>query len=443
MSFLSFFGLGKRKAPWPEGIPCFYPNIADKDLIPIIPQNVLDERARWPILMILPLASRDSEVDDIALGVGLSRQLVYDLLLIPGLSIRGSHETPQVYLEAAHKQRKDRDPTIYISGTTTAGPGFTRVELSLFLPGRPVALATVIHETDFPTFYRNLFLAIAQGCGGQVDDTFVEKMLARLPTRDGLTELGRILVSYSSTSPTKEEYHQRNSAALRLFHTKTCGTLPLHLLNLFEEELRQTPPMMPIPRIWPETLQGLFAAPEDVQLLGIARRTLGYRLAYEHVVSNVKTRLVCGPEILQFDRRLLELSPGYAEGYNLSAVDVRDESCRSRFSRQAYRLQPGHLPTIHSCVINLLSIPHGQETFDFVSSLIDEAMGLIALKENQIDQLQEKHTWLVTKFMMLRLHNRQKEMALVLQESETIEAKIAELSPEIAARLIPLTDYPK
>lgn len=444
MSFLSFFGLGKRKAPWPEGIPCFYPNIADKDLIPIIPQHVLDERARWPILMILPLASRDSEVDDIALGVGLSRQLVYDLLLIPGLSIRGSSETPQIYLEAAHKQRKDRDPTIYISGTTTAGPGFTRVELSLFLPGRPVALATVIHETDFPTFYRNLFLAIAQGCGGQVEDNFVEKMLARLPTRDGLTELGRILVSYSSTSPTQEEYHERNNAALRLFHTKTCGTLPLELLSVAElESFSQG--TFPTPKLWPELLQGLAQAPDDVQLMDricVVLRGLHFldnqrhnRIGKEHSFPGAATA--------QFVRRILELSPGFAGGYQQARSIIHPAPYCFSLARQIYRLRPGDIDAVDAWVDEIFRRPLNQEASDLAHSLMEEAFGLAEKIEDPLNQLQRKRLLLINRILFYKALKRSEEVQAALQEGERIDARIAELDPNAAEGLLPLATFAK
>lgn len=444
MSFLSFFSFGKRKAAWPEGIPRFYPSIADKDLIPIIPQHVLDERARWPILMILPLASRDSEVDDIALGVGLARQLVYDLLLIPGLSIRGSSETPQVYLEAAHKQRKDRDPTIYISGTTTAGPGFTRVELSLFLPGRPVALATVIHETDFPTFYRNLFLAIAQGCGGQVDEPFLDKMLRRLPTRDGLTELGRILVSYSSTSPTTKELHDRDEAALRLFHAKTCGTLPLQLLSVAEFK-NVTEGTVPSPKLWPEFLQGLVEAPDDIQLLNwmcVVLRSLHFLDNQRHNRVGQKYSFP-GAEAAQFARRILELSPGFAGGYQQAHNIIHPDTYCFSLARQIYRLRPGDLSAVDAWVDEILKRPLSQEASELARSLMDEAFGLAERIEDPLNQLQQKRLLLINKIIFYKLQKRSKEMEGTLQEAESIEAKIAELSPEAAARLIPLKDFPK
>lgn len=426
MSFLSFFGLGKRKAPWPEGIPRFYPDIADKDLIPIIPQHVLDERARWPILMILPLASRDSEVDDIALGVGLSRQLIYDLLLIPGLSIRSSSDTPQIYLEAAHKQRKDRDPTIYISGTTTAGPGFTRVELSLFLPGRPVALATVIHETDFPTFYRNLFLAIAQGCGGQVDDTFVEKMLRRLPTREGLTELGKLLAGgKEETSDALKELLERDAAILALFHSGTCGSLPLHLLAMTSEGLPGWVPR--VHNLWPNVFQKVVQFPEDIQLLE--------RIPWNYYRGQNKDGIDVEKYpgvLLQISRRLLELSPGYADGYLWAHGQVPSGDYRRSLCRQLYRLKPNDKFALELWSGELLEGPQSPATFAQISELIEEGLQIAASQPRPSTQLLFKKGSLTLKAMLLRKHQRPEEAQEIERECKELERQIIKLAPEFA-----------
>ncbi|MGV3605835.1 MAG: hypothetical protein ACO1RA_05460 [Planctomycetaceae bacterium] len=426
MSFLSFFGLGKRKSSWPEGIPRFYPDIADKDLIPIIPQHVLDERARWPILMILPLASRDSEVDDIALGVGLSRQLVYDLLLIHGLSVRDSGDTPQVYLEAAHKQRKDHDPTIYISGTTTAGPGFTRVELSLFFPGRPVAPATVIHETDFPTFYRNLFLAIAQGCGGQVDDTFIEKMLQRLPTREGLTELGRLLTnSEERTSDVLEGLLERDATILALFHTGTCGSLPLHLLPMISEDLPGWVP--PIHNLWPDVFQKVVQFPEDVQLLQRIPWNI-YRGQNKDGIDVEKHPGV----LLQISRRLLELAPGYADGYLWAHGQVPSGDYRRSLCQLLYRLMPNDKLALEIWTGELLEGPQSPDTFAQISELIEEGLQIAASHPRPTVQLLWKKGSLTLKAMLFRKHQRTEEAQEIERECKALEKQIIKLAPEFA-----------
>ncbi len=438
MSFLSFFGLGKRKSSWPEGIPRFYPNIADKDLIPIIPQNVLDERARWPILMILPLASHDSEVDDIALGVGLSRQLVYDLLLIPGLSIRDSSETPQVYLEAAHKQRKDRDPTIYISGTTTAGPGFTRVELSLFFPGRPVAPATVIHETDFPTFYRNLFLAIAQGCGGEVDETFIEKMVRRLPTREGLVELGKLLVREERDFLIPE----RDKQAISLFHQGVCGTLSLQLLSIPKPDLVRSPDTI---ILRPELLQGLNKSSEDVQLLAKVADCLRAKSQFDYDLSLFRSRRTSKnlfpiphspaiysvpPEVHQFARRILNLSPGFVGGYAEARNCLGEVSYRCSLSRQIYRLRPGNENDISAWVFDLLNSARDSKTFELASGLIQEGKLLAACQEDLLYQLLGQRYWLVLQAKLLTRYERSaSELSELDKEREAIEERIDELDP--------------
>lgn len=427
MSFLSYFGFGKRKAAWPEGIPRFYPEIADKDLIPIIPQEVLDERARWPILMVLPLASRDAEVADIALGVGLSRQLVYDLLLVPGLSVRGSSETPQVYLEAAYKQRKDRDPTIYISGNTTAGPGFTRVELSLFLPGRPVALATVIHETEFVAFYRTLFLAIAQGCGGQVDEAFVEKMVRRLPTREGLVELGKLLVRGHEESDVSLESMLENEApVLALYRSRSCGSLPLHLLPMTSEGLAGWIP--PLHNLWPEAIQTVVQFPEDVQLL----ERIPWNLHREDQGKDVVDVQKWPGVLLQITRRLLEIAPGYAAGYFWAHALMPAGSYRRSLCRQLYRLRPNDELALELWIGELLEGPQEAGTFAQVNDLLDEGLKLAEGHQKPSVQLLRKKSMLQSKARLLKLHQQLEQAQELEAECIQLEREIVKVAPEFA-----------
>src|SRR5262249_31907418 len=73
---------------WPDDIPRLYPELSFPDLCSFLSDREYRRLLQVTPIKVLPLSSGASSDKDWLLGVGLSRMMIRDLMLVPQLSVR-------------------------------------------------------------------------------------------------------------------------------------------------------------------------------------------------------------------------------------------------------------------------------------------------------------------------------------------------------------------
>src|SRR5690348_6307087 len=113
---------------WPPHLPRLYPQLSAPQISQFLDYAEYQRLCNVPLITILPFASRETRPEDMHLGVGLSKLMIRDLMLVRNLSTRGPEDSPESLLESVPLLRAEKERTIFISGQTFALNGSYRVE---------------------------------------------------------------------------------------------------------------------------------------------------------------------------------------------------------------------------------------------------------------------------------------------------------------------------
>src|SRR5678809_1535337 len=114
---------------WPPHLPRLYPQLTAPQISQFLDYPEYQRLCNVPLLTILPFASRNSQPGDMHLGIGLSKLMIRDLMLVRNLSTRGPEDSPESLLESVALLREEKDRTVFVSGETFVANGTYRVEL--------------------------------------------------------------------------------------------------------------------------------------------------------------------------------------------------------------------------------------------------------------------------------------------------------------------------
>jgi hypothetical protein len=305
-------------------LPRLYPQLTAPQISQFLDYPEYQRLCNVPLLTILPFASRNSQPGDMHLGIGLSKLMIRDLMLVRNLSTRGPEDSPESLLESVALLREEKDRTVFVSGETFVANGSYRVELQFFAPSRKDSFAAVVHESDFPTFLLRLAETIARTCLGEVTDVTRQMWRYGRPScAAAVSRLGEICASQDRREAS------RGRLAWDLYQREPNFVT---LLTELDDEL---------PNIKPVYLEGLRRDPYHAQLCFLLF------LAYWESRGPQ-------PEAVQFCRRAIELSPGHGKAH-MCAPHAADKSVNMLLhSDLGYRLLPGNTFAINNYILNLM-----------------------------------------------------------------------------------------
>src|SRR5262249_14699476 len=157
---------------------------------------------------VLPFVSRDSEPTQMCFGLGLSRLMIRNLMLLRDVSIHGPEDTPEVPREAIHDISEAQPRSCHITGLADIGPFGCSLAVEVHRPGRPVNRASVRHG-QFKEFLRECSSTVARLLGSKIDDSITEAWgVAQPRDAQSLIRLGKVRLDYP-----REEKAERGRAA--------------------------------------------------------------------------------------------------------------------------------------------------------------------------------------------------------------------------------------
>lgn len=309
---------------WPPHLPRLYPQLNAAQISQFLDYAEYQRLCNVPLITILPFASHNSRTEDMHLGLGLSKLMIRDLMLVRNLSTRGPEDSPESLLESVALLREEKDRTIFVSGEAFTANGTYRVELQFFAPARKDPYAAVVHESDFATFQLRLAETIARTCLGEVTDATRQMWrFGRPSSAAAVARLGAICADENRREAS------RGRLAWELYQREPNFVVAL---NELDDEL---------PNIKPVYLEGLRRDPYNAQLCFLLF------LAYWESRGPQ-------PEAVQFCRRAIELAPGHGKAH-MCAPHAADKSVNMLLhSDLGYRLLPGNTFAINNYILNLM-----------------------------------------------------------------------------------------
>ncbi len=304
-------------------IPSLYPDLDPLQLEQFLTDSDYAHIKSFDNVYVLPFFSRKSEPTQSCFGLGLSRLMIRNLMLLHDVSIHGPEDTPQVPCEAIHAVAETHPRSCYVTGIANFGSDGYSLQVEAQRPGQPVKNASVHHE-DFKAFLRDCTSSIAQLLGSTVDASIANAWEVAQP-RDvnSLVQLGKIHLNFQH-----EQMVERGRAALKLLEVDPDFVTALWD---FDEEL---------PGARQEYFSALKRDPYNAQLCFLTFCTIWNSKGPQ-------------PEALQFCRRAIKLSPGHGKAHMCAPHAAQQPQKMLRHSELGYRLLPGNSFAVNNYTIAL------------------------------------------------------------------------------------------
>ena len=311
---------GSQPPPrWPTDVPRLFPMSPDAELAQLPRPAVAGRPRAWTVVMACPLFEPRAQRSQIADGAAFSRLLLRNLMLTPGLSVRGPEDTPVGHLRVARMlARSPRQADVILTGRVLLERR-PRATLVLLWRGRAEQVLPIRAASP-----RALLLEaseqLAVALGGVPSATTLARWQGGLPpSLEHLRACGRLLIA---PRPEPEE-------ALALWRQQPDFTLPLHLADQGDPHSRT---------LLQALMEGAVRDEHDA-----------------HLHYLVFCRLWRGrgpqPEALQFLRRALSVAPGHGRALLCAAHAVPDAADSAAFSELGYRLLPGDPAALSSYIL--------------------------------------------------------------------------------------------
>lgn len=327
--FNRLFGKTPKEEPWPDGVPKLYPDLGPAELCDYLSEDEYQRIKTIPRVVICSFASSENDSkSDYLFGVGLSRLLIRNLMLVrefsvlgPGDSYKVPYEQIREHLEAGNETRSN----VFVLGKFQYDDGF-QLNFEFWKKGKLLGESKV-QATEFHEFLLKCSNKIAKSLRGKVDKALVKKWRASLPAvPESLVHLGELILAYDA-----DEGDAKNNAIVDyaskdpnfgLLWTEAEGDNKLRsLLHAFELDPYDA-----------HTCFGLFIA--------IWKSNGEYE-----------------PEAVQFLRRAIELSPGHGKAHMCSPHAAHRDSIPKmiKHSELGYLLLRGNSFAINNYINNLIA----------------------------------------------------------------------------------------
>jgi hypothetical protein len=310
MVFSRLFGRWFRSEP--ASIPTLYPDRDPLQLEQFLTDLECAYIKSFDNLYILPFVSRSSEAVQMSFGLGLSRLMIRNLMLLRDVSIHGPEDTPEVPYEAIHDLAHAQPLSGHVTGVAHFGPDGYSLRVEVHRPGRPPGSSHVRQE-DFKAFLGECSSAIARLLGSNVDDRIARAWTVAQP-RDAqsLVQLGTIRLNSKRQRPAQ------------------CGRAAERLLAVDPDFVVAT---------W-EIDEELPGAGQKY-LTGLQRDPYNAQLCFLKFCATWASKGP-QPEALQFCRKAIELSPGHGKAHMCAPHAAQRPAKMLRHSELGYRLLPGN-----------------------------------------------------------------------------------------------------
>ncbi len=320
MGLFEFFRRRPRAEEWPAGIPRLYPTLNAAELSDFLTDREYARLKRVPRVMVFPF-----DAPERPLGLALSRLLLRDLLLVPGLSVRGPEDVPTEPLSAFREDNAYvRSHEAAVGGTLERDNDSWRLRLEIRGPdlglGRPELSAANPVDLVVPAGD-----AVAAALKAPLTPVAREgRRHGRPASLESLRRFGR------AAADRRNPDVQREVVALR--RSDPGFSLPASLLDSESAGGKAG------------ILNALDADPFDANLRFSAFIAVWISVAPQ-------------PEALQFVRQAIELSPGHGKAHMCAGHAAHPSVDMIRHYRLGYRLLPGNPFAVSNLLLNLKDRP--------------------------------------------------------------------------------------
>jgi hypothetical protein len=296
----------------PEGIPTLYPGLDPLRLERFLTDEEYARIKSFDNVYVMPFVSQNSESSQMCFGLGLSRLMIRNLMLLRDISIHGPEDTPEVSCEGLGEIAQAQPRSCHVTGVANFGSDGYSLQVKVQRPGHSIRKTRVQHE-QFKPFLRETSAAIAGLLGSKVDEAIARAWDVAQP-RDAksLLLLGQIHLDFN-----RQQMRERGQAARRLLAFDPDFIVATWDID---EEL---------PGAREQYLAGLKRDPHNAQLCFVTFCT-------------VWTSKGPQPEALQFCRKAIELSPGHGKAHMCAPHAAQRPTEMLRHSELGYRLLPGN-----------------------------------------------------------------------------------------------------
>ena len=262
-----------------------YPGLGPGELEQFLTESDYARIRSFDNVYILPFLSRNGEWAKKCFGLGLSRLLIRNLMLLRDVSIRGPEDTPEAPCEAIHKVVEAQPRSSHVTGVASVGGDGYSLQVSIHRPGRPVHTDRV-RQTDFPAFLCECSSAIAMLLGSKVGDGQTKAWSEGQPRdANSLIQLGKFHFDFK-----RQQRVERGRAAKDLLKVD-----PGFVVALWDYD-------------------GELPGAKQEYLAALRRDPYNAQLCFE-AFCTIWTSKGPQPVALQFCRKAIELSPGHGKAH--------------------------------------------------------------------------------------------------------------------------------
>jgi tetratricopeptide (TPR) repeat protein len=315
--FKRLFGI---KSP---AIPQLYPNLKSSQLEQFLSDADYVRVRSFENVYILPMVGHGDDPGHVAFGVGLSRLLIRNLMLLRDVSIHGPEDTPLVTRDAVADLADTRYRSTHVTGEARISEAGFSLSVEVHREGHPVKHGR-IESTQFAAFLAECSAGIAKLLGWNVDAGLTDKWRVGQPkSPESLTALGDLHVAFE-----RDQTAERAAAARKILDVDPAFVVAAWDYDSDLPDARQV------------FLSGLERDPYNAQLCFLTFCQVWHSRGPQ-------------PEALQFCRRAIELSPGHGKAHMCAPHAARNPITMLRHSELGYRLLPGNSFAVNNYTINL------------------------------------------------------------------------------------------
>lgn len=314
----------KRRASWPAHLPRLYPRLDSRELSTCLSEPEYTRIRSLKRVRVMPLFSDAASQREAFFGMGLSRLLLRDLMLVRELSVRGPEDIPIASYEEVNADSSHLMEDALVTGRVRLSSSGFRADLELW-SRQGEGLVRTVKSSRFEDFLRSVSMAVAQALGGTLAPEVLRGWYLGRPANPGsLIRLGELCFSRPRAP----------DAVLALRAEDPAFALPVQLL---EDDA---------PERLTHLLRAWEADPFDAQLAF---------LLFCATWSGEGEQ----PEAMQFIRRALELSPGHGKAHMCAPHAASPRVDMLRHAELGYTLLPGNSFAISNYINALLRFGTG------------------------------------------------------------------------------------
>ena len=320
--------INKLFSTWPAEVPRLYPDVNDLQLAQFLSEAEYERIKSFDNVYVLPFISEESDPEQSRFGMGLSRLMIRNLMLLNDVSIHGPEDTPMIAIESMEElvAENPRKKSTYVTGIANFGSRGYVLNLEVHRPDRTPVKSSVQHA-DFHEFLRACSQTIAREIGSNSQTTVADAWTTGQPKDvQSLQRCGELCLDYNPYDPA--ESLAMSSAALQAMKEDPDFVVPMW--NTDDE----TPGIRDI------FFRALQRDPNNAQLCFSTFCRVWHSRGPQ-------------PEAMQFTRKAIELSPGHGKAHMCAPHTAHPEANMLWHSELGYRLLPGNPFAVNNFTIYL------------------------------------------------------------------------------------------